>query len=1225
MKKLLLFAAAAGVVLAGWAALPERQLTPGGAIKQLTKREASRHMAPQVYSDAPEAVSVPFTHSLGKNEPDVTNQYLVIDANQDSKTWKPGGFSTYSVCMSPTDDEADDWLISPAISLEGGEFYTVKFDYDMTLSKIEDKLALFAGTEQSVEGMTLTVVPEFTYGYNNKVFQTKEAQFMAPESGEYYFGFHCTSEKANSGTPKICNFSMEVCHDPLIAPENALEVPVEISLYKGSDDSADNYTIIDANNDGKGWNLFNTSYGTACVKNTTLKDESQDDWLIMPPVHLLPGVNYAVSFKEGMFMSSGKEDEVALYYGAEPTVDAMTYTAVEPHKYTHKDMEKVETTVIVAKEGYYYFGFHATSLNGSSGCVTISDFCVKESSEKVTPPAAGKLEMIPAEKGQLKATVKYTAPTLDLEGNPLTQLSEVVITVNRAYKTTLTDIIPGGEYTFETTDVFNNAYNRAEAIAYIGEEAGEAALVDNVFCGMDLPLPPSNVKATLSEDYNSVVLTWDPIGNVGEKGGYVDNSDVTYYVFDAFGSYYDPALIETKELTATFDFSGFDEQDFVAYQVTAGVGENYSLDEASNVVIVGQPEKLPYYESFADGYYTQSWAVDLESAGQVMNGTIFDNELQTNADADEGVEPEYLNSHDADNGFFYMMPLDINSAYGLFSTKISLEGAENPVFEFQYQGKGSVIDAKVAADGADFEAVKSIDLKEQPTDDWTLCRVDLSPYKSARYIQIGFLMRAIHNTDEEIWSVPVDNIRVIDLKEEAMRVSVASIAESVKAGEDIPVMMTVENIGTKPLTQAHMHVIVDGQDLEPVMFDVLNPGTVASAKVNVKTSVLSDDIVAVTAHAKSSADNIHHTAAQDVDIRFSRLPMPADFNATTDNVNAEISWTAPEFADMTAPKEIEEGFESDDAEPFAYKGYGDWQFVDLDGEKNYTFLGDVNNPYRTVPMAFQLFSPEIAGMSPEDTADFNTHSGRTMLVAWSCQTQNANLLISPELIGQAQTISFWGRAFTIASGLNETISVWYSTTDSNTASFTQIKEIQGLPESGIVPEQWTEFKFEVPEGAKYFAVLHDSYDSYCLFLDDFSFKAAGELPADTRLTGYNLYVNGEKAHETADTETIHTPDEAGTYAYRLSAQYNNGESRATAPIELEFKESVGIAQIAAGIQVTRNGQTITVTAPAATPITIIDLQGRTLASGTGTLTATIPPSIPIILISAGAHTAKLPL
>ena len=184
MKKLLLFAAAAGVVMAGWAALPERQLTPGGAIKQLTKREASRHMAPQVYSDAPEAVSVPFIHSLGKNEPDVTNQYLVIDANQDSKTWKPGGFSTYSVCMSPTNDEADDWLISPAISLEGGEFYTGKFDYDMTLSKIEDKLALFAGTEQSVDGMTLTVVPEFPYCYNNQVFQTKEAQFMAPESGE---------------------------------------------------------------------------------------------------------------------------------------------------------------------------------------------------------------------------------------------------------------------------------------------------------------------------------------------------------------------------------------------------------------------------------------------------------------------------------------------------------------------------------------------------------------------------------------------------------------------------------------------------------------------------------------------------------------------------------------------------------------------------------------------------------------------------------------------------------------------------------------------------------------------------------------------------------------------------------------------------------------------------------------------------------------------------------
>lgn len=1222
MKKILLFVASvSAVIIAGHASLPERALSPSGAVKQLTKREAVRPVADPVYMDATEALSVPFTHSLGKNEA-ITSQYIVVDANEDGRGWKPGGFTAYSVCMSANADVADDWMISPPVILEGEKYYTVRFDYDMTLNKTEDKLALYAGTEQTVEGMTLTVVPEFAFGYNNKVFQTKEAQFKAPAAGEYYFGFHCTSEKANTGTPKICNFSIEVCEDPLIAPDYFLEVPVSMTMCKNSD-SADYYTVIDANKDDKSWKPLGLSTGSTCMKGAA---ETQDDWLITPAVHLMPGINYAVTFKEGMSLSAaGKEDILALYAGTSPTVEDMTITVVAPHTYTVNAMTPVEALLTVNKEGYYYFGFHTTSVNAISGYVKVSDFSVKESTEKVVPPAAGKVEMIPAEKGELKATVKYTAPTLDQEGNPLTQLTRAIVTVNWAFKTTLTDIAPGEEYTFETTDVYNNAYNRVEAIAYIGEEAGEAALLTDIFCGMDTPLPPTNVKATLSEDYNTVILTWDPIGTIGEKGGYVDNSDVTYYVFDAFGSYYDPALVETKELTATFDFSGLETQDFAAYQVTAGVGENYSLDETSNIVIVGQPEKLPFYESFADGYYSQAWAVDLESKGNVMNGTVFDNELQTNADADEGVEPEYLNSHDADNGFFYMMPVDENSAYGLFSTKISLEGAENPVFEFFYQGKGSVLDAKLAVDGGDFEVVKSIDLKEEPTDDWTLCRVDLAPYKSARYIQIGVLMRAIHNTDENIWSVPLDNIRVIDLKDEAMRVSVASIAESVKAGEEIPVVMTVENIGLKPLTEAHMAVAIDDEDLEPAIFGELQPGAIASAKVSVPTSVLSADKIAVIAHAKSSADAIQHTARQDVAVQFPRLPMPVGVNATANTVSAELSWTAPEFADMIAPKEIEESFESEDAEPFDYTGYGDWQFVDLDGAKNYTFLGDKNNPYRTQPMAYQLFTPEISGMDPKDIEDFHAHSGKTMLVAWSCQGQNANLLISPELSGEAQTVSFWGRGFTIASGLNETISVWYSTTDTNTASFTEVKTIEGMPENGIVPEQWTEFKFEVPEGAKYFAVLHDAYDSYCLFLDDFSFKGAGELPADTELTGYNLYVNGEKTQETAETETVHTPAASGTYAYRLSARYNHGESRATEPIELEFKESVGIAELSGDIRIERDGNTISIIAPAGTPVAIVDLQGRTLATASGSLTATIPAGTRLILISAGPHTAKLTL
>ena len=40
-----------------------------------------------------------------------------------------------------------------------------------------------------------------------------------------------------------------------------------------------------------------------------------------------------------------------------------------------------------------------------------------------------------------------------------------------------------------------------------------------------------------------------------------------------------------------------------------------------------------------------------------MYGIMHDNELQTNID-DEDAEPAYLNSHDGDNGFFLILPME---------------------------------------------------------------------------------------------------------------------------------------------------------------------------------------------------------------------------------------------------------------------------------------------------------------------------------------------------------------------------------------------------------------------------------------------------------------------------------------------------------------------------------------------------------------------------------------
>lgn len=1223
MKKYLFFVALVSAALSMSAALPQRTLGERGSLKTLAapgERISQRHMAHRAEARSESAIAVPFTHTLGKNTE--VNDYLIVDANNDGRTWKPGGFTAYSVCMAPNSADitaADDWMISPAIHLEAGEYYTVSFEEDMTLNKTEDRLALYAGTEQTVEGMTLTVVAEHAIPYNNKVFVKKEAQFSVPETGSYYFGFHCTSEKDKSGTPKLCNFSIQVCENPVVVPEKFVDVPFKHTLFKNAAELAD-YTTIDADNDGRTWKPGSLSTGTVCMKPTELSNN--DDWFISLPVHLLPGLNYTLSYDEGIALSKG-EEQVGVYMGNEATAEAMTTAVIPSHAVTVKEMTAKKNNFTVAKEGYYYFGFHCTSDKDKSGNLKIANFEIKESAEEIVPPAAGKLEITGAPMGELRATVKYTAPAVDVEGAPLTQITKVIITTNWAFKTELTDVVPGGEYTIETTDVYNNAYNRFEAVAYIGETAGESALVTDVFIGMDTPEPPTGVKAVLSSDFKTVTLSWDPVSPVGEKGGYVDVSKVTYYVFDAFGSYYDPAIAVTTETSATFDYSDVVEQDFVAYQVTAGVDDYYSLDTSSNIVVIGQPEQLPFYESFANAKYSQMWVVDPESEGQVMNGTVYDNELQTNADADEGVEPEYLNSQDADNGFFFFMPIDINSKYGFYSTKISLAGADKPVLEFWYQGKGSVLDVKVGADGEEPAAIKSIDLKQNPTDAWTLARIDLSAYKSAGYIQAGVMLRAVHNTDENIWSVPFDNFRIIDLKDEALRVSAADIPDNVKAGETIPVNITVENIGLNTLTDAHVAVTANGSAVEPAAIEALAPGKVASITAMVPTSLFSDDCISILAAANVSNGNTAATVEKDVEVQFPAYPMSANFAAELTDNKVSMTWEAPEYESLIGSKLVEEDFEDPSYEPFTYKDFGGFTFIDLDGGENYTFLKDVNNPYRCMPMAYQLFSPTQAGVPDENLIDCPTHSGESMLVAWSCDSQNANLLISPELTGEAQTISFWARAFVASSYLYETFSVWVSYTDKDVKSFTEIDEIENYPANGIVSEEWTEYKVQLPAGAKYFAILHDAYDSYALFLDDFTFETAGVLPADTRLTGYHVYCNEQKAVEGSVANVDYELEKSGNYDFRVSACYNNGESRPTAPVNIEFvASSAGVADIADGITIECNDCVISISAPEGTSLSVIDLSGKVLATGNGSLSVPVAPKT-VVLVTGGSHCAKV--
>lgn len=949
------------------------------------------------------------------------------------------------------------------------------------------------------------------------------------------------------------------------AQTEAYNVPVNWPLGKSDPVWADEFTILDANNDGKKWNAF-SSYIALTVSGIT----ESDDWAISPCVALKAGEEYRFTLDVGVNSGNGaKGQEFEVNIGTENTPAALTQNIMERQWFIPDNSSYVtkEAVFTVEADGNYYFGIHATgkSAEHTLGILTGKNMTISlvNDPDKITPAAAGTIEYTLAPKGELKAHVKYTAPTKDQDGNNLEKIDKVTIT-NRWYeKFDFENVNPGQTIELDV-ELYNGTNNRLEGVAYLKNNAGEyvageSVIITGFYAGLDNPLPPQNVYAQTSADGKIVTLTWSPVGTEGENGGYVDPDKVVYYVFDAFGSYYDPAIATTDATSVTFDYSDLDGQDFFAYQVTAGMDEYYySLDNSSNITVAGKPYDLPFHESFANAFFTHVWASDPAQTSHVMSGTVTDSDLQTNSD-DEEAEPEYLTSQDQDNGFYYVMPYDLNQVWGMQSLCANIKGTTHPVLDFFYQGYGSVIDVMVGTFSKPLEVVKTIDMQKNPTvKGWTLCRTDLSNYLAEGAVRFEIRIRAIHNTDDAIWSVPLDNIRIHDLRDSDIEALYLSAPISAKPGNKVDLTAKVENVGNFPNSSGDVALYRGSELIDTKPLPVMPANSVAFIQLSDSVTLADPDTISYVAKVLYNADMLtsNNSASTIMAVEMPVYPAPAALTASADSCTISLVWDEPDFSSLTEAKEIVDDFDGPEYQPFAIANIGNWTVYDGDKQSTY-HLYDYDNPNRSKPMAFEVFDASLAGFPSGYEVGMEGHSGMRYLAAPSCEGQNDNWLISPALSGDAQTISFWAKSYIVSWG--EEFTVMYSTTDNAPASFVEVDEIENYPYGDVVPEEWTEFKVALPAGAKYFAIVHNSYDSYALFVDDIQFKSASAAPADLAIKGYKVYRNGEFVSTVTEPKYSETV-ENGTYEYRVNVVYNYGESR-LCPAASATVEVTGISVI----------------------------------------------------------------
>ena len=253
-------------------------------------------------------------------------------------------------------------------------------------------------------------------------------------------------------------------------------------------------------------------------------------------------------------------------------------------------------------------------------------------------------------------------------------------------------------------------------------------------------------------------------------------------------------------------------------------------------------------------------------------------------------------------------------------------------------------------------------------------------------------------------------------------------------------------------------------------------------------------------------------------------------------------------------------------EDFAINSAGNigWSYVDGDNQYNYTWAA-CNFPNMGQKMAFIVMNPSQTSPATDSNPNYKPYSGEKMLVDFCADNgQNNDYIISPQLkFDEDFTISFQARSYNITSTIPmERIRVGYSVKSMRPSDFVFVNEGDYVE----LPAQWTLLQYSIPKDAKYVCINSVSQDAFMLMIDDIYIGTNRVRPgiapmraADMdKVTGFNIYRNGEKVNETPVNVVRYTdevPDYA-TYDYTVTAVLADGsESVASEVLQVEVPDT----------------------------------------------------------------------
>lgn len=386
--------------------------------------------------------------------------------------------------------------------------------------------------------------------------------------------------------------------------------------------------------------------------------------------------------------------------------------------------------------------------------------------------------------------------------------------------------------------------------------------------------------------------------------------------------------------------------------------------------------------------------------------------------------------------------------------KVDISKAGNPQLVFwyyAYPGTDGKITVKVNRNGQEMKEVGTVDYnKLSGSMGWRSVSFDLAGVSNAG-VENGYI-RPYFYAEGLSTSLLIDNIKIYDAVDNNLSAELDAPAH-VQNGKVTVVNVKVTNLGTAKASGYKVHLYVDGKRYETEEGEYLEPNAQATySSMNVDGAVVKDDFETYT--------------------------------------------------------------------PWSINNVGDWTLYDGDKGTVYTF-GGIQHPNSGVAQAYIVFNPwQVSGLAADYmqmfAKIFAPHSGEQSMMSTGTTidtgTPTNNWLITPELSGKEQTVSFW---------VND--------------PGDEVSRGEQNPNSG--PETFV----HTSTGS----LTSYNYEPDRVCVDDVTYRAGG-----LRVMGYNVYRDGVLVKKLDSKTTTWTDDNyandngygAGNHKYNVIVVYANGES-----------------------------------------------------------------------------------